>query len=175
VTASDSSGKSDHDCSCQPAPRTFTVEEANELLRVLRPILSRVVQAAGELADRRERLKKLIADHACCSRPRRDPYLEELLSARALLEEEWSELTKEVISLREKFGVIPRSVTLGIIDFPASRAGQLVYLCWHLDEPAVMFWHPADAGFRGRIPIKNPAEFSVHTTARPLAVLQSRS
>ncbi len=31
--------------------------------------------------------------------------------------------------------------------------GRLVYLCWKLGEPEVLYWHELDAGFAGRQPL----------------------
>lgn len=41
----------------------------------------------------------------------------------------------------------------GLVDFPSMIDGEEVYLCWKSDEPAVLFYHPVNAGFAGRKPI----------------------
>jgi hypothetical protein len=41
----------------------------------------------------------------------------------------------------------------GLVDFPALWDGRLVYLCWKLGEPEVLYWHEIDAGFAGRQPL----------------------
>ena len=46
-----------------------------------------------------------------------------------------------------------RDVERGLIDFPAIRDGQEIYLCWLLDEDEIGFWHEPDAGFAGRQPL----------------------
>lgn len=38
----------------------------------------------------------------------------------------------------------------GMVDFRTEREGRVVYLCWLMDEPRVMYWHELDAGYRGR-------------------------
>lgn len=53
----------------------------------------------------------------------------------------------------EAVGVILRDVERGLIDFPAIRDGEEVYLCWLLDESEVAFWHEPGAGFAGRRPL----------------------
>ena len=45
-------------------------------------------------------------------------------------------------------GIVVRDVDRGLIDFPAIRDGEEVYLCWELGENAVSWWHELDAGFR---------------------------
>jgi hypothetical protein len=49
--------------------------------------------------------------------------------------------------------VVLRDVDRGLIDFPALRDGEEIYLCWLLDEEEIRFWHEPDAGFAGRRPL----------------------
>ncbi|NQT12475.1 MAG: DUF2203 family protein, partial [Planctomycetes bacterium] len=44
----------------------------------------------------------------------------------------------------------PRSVTQGLVDFPALVDGQPAYLCWRLGEPEVGYWHRRDVSFHRR-------------------------
>ena len=49
--------------------------------------------------------------------------------------------------------IVVRDVVRGLVDFPALRDGQEVYLCWLVDEPEIEHWHELDGGFAGRRPI----------------------
>lgn len=49
--------------------------------------------------------------------------------------------------------IVVRDPGQGLVDFPAIRDGQEVYLCWLLDEDDVGFWHEPSAGFAGRQPL----------------------
>jgi hypothetical protein len=49
--------------------------------------------------------------------------------------------------------VVLRDVDRGLIDFPAMRDGEEVYLCWLVDETSIGFWHEPEAGFAGRRPL----------------------
>ena len=49
--------------------------------------------------------------------------------------------------------VVVRDVERGLVDFPALRDGEEVYLCWLVDEDEIGFWHAPDAGFAGRRPL----------------------
>jgi Uncharacterized conserved protein (DUF2203) len=49
--------------------------------------------------------------------------------------------------------IVVRDVVRGLVDFPAVRDGQEVYLCWLVDEPDIEHWHELDAGFAGRRPL----------------------
>lgn len=53
----------------------------------------------------------------------------------------------------ESWGVVVRDVASGIVDIPAIRNGEPVYLCWRLGEKRIMYWHPLDSGLAGRKPI----------------------
>jgi hypothetical protein len=46
--------------------------------------------------------------------------------------------------------IVLRDLDRGLIDFPALRDGEEVYLCWIDGEPAIEFWHELDAGYAGR-------------------------
>jgi hypothetical protein len=46
--------------------------------------------------------------------------------------------------------IVVRDVIRGLVDFPAVRDGEEVYLCWLVDEPEIEHWHELDAGFGGR-------------------------
>ncbi len=49
--------------------------------------------------------------------------------------------------------IVLRDVDRGLIDFPALRDGEEIYLCWLLDEDEIRFWHDPEAGFAGRQPL----------------------
>jgi hypothetical protein len=49
--------------------------------------------------------------------------------------------------------IVLRDLDRGLIDFPAVRDGDEVYLCWVDGEPEIGFWHGLDAGFAGREPL----------------------
>jgi hypothetical protein len=62
------------------------------------------------------------------------------------------ELSRAVGEL-EAVEVMVRDVERGLVDFPAIRDGEEVYLCWLLDEAEIGFWHYPEAGFAGRQPL----------------------
>jgi hypothetical protein len=54
----------------------------------------------------------------------------------------------------EAVDIVLRDVERGLIDFPAVRDGQEVYLCWLMDEEeSIGFWHDTGGGFGGRQPL----------------------
>jgi hypothetical protein len=50
----------------------------------------------------------------------------------------------------DELGVELKDPRTGLVDFRSERDGQIVYLCWKLDEPSVGWWHTLDSGFAGR-------------------------
>lgn len=129
--------------------RVFTIQEANAALPLVRAIVADLVALAREVTERRQRLLALAPSQ---SRRSADPYQEERDLAEEELEGDARRLAEYVEELRQ-LGVETRSVTEGLVDFPAVLAGRDVWLCWKLGEPEVAFWHEADAGFWGRQPL----------------------
>jgi hypothetical protein len=119
----------------------FTVDEANALLPALRELLHRLQEAHGRLADRDllQRLRSAAAGNGGG------------VAARQVMAtgDEFGRTTAEI----ERLGVVVRDPASGLVDFPAERDGEPVYLCWRTDEDAVGHWHDRDSGFMGRQPL----------------------
>ncbi len=134
--------------------RTFSVGEANAALPLVRAIVSDLVALAREVVERRQRLREL-------SRPTAgdpdDPYQQELTQIEEDLRQDSQRVQEYVEELRQ-LGVEPKSVTEGLVDFPAVIKGRRVFLCWQLGEPEVGYWHELEAGFRGRRPLAEREE-----------------
>ena len=60
---------------------------------------------------------------------------------------------QELIDQLSSFGCELKDPSIGLIDFLSMRNGREVYLCWHLGEEHINFWHYPDAGFAGRQPL----------------------
>lgn len=148
---SSQSAKAEHrsDHSPTAGKRVFTIQEANASLPLVRSIVADVVGLAREVTERRQRLLALTSPGR---RRSADPYQEELDLAAEELERDSARLAEYLEELRQ-LGIEARSVTEGLVDFPAVFAGREVWLCWKLGEPEVAFWHEADAGFWGRRPL----------------------
>jgi hypothetical protein len=64
-----------------------------------------------------------------------------------------TELSRAMSEL-EALDVVVRDIEQGLVDFPAVRDGEEIYLCWLLDlEPEIGFWHRLDGGFAARQPL----------------------
>jgi hypothetical protein len=126
--------------------RLFTVEEANAMLPLVRAIVGDLSRLSKDVVERRERL-----GHLAANRDARvsDAYSEEVAEIEAELERDAQQLYTYVEELRQ-LGVEPKNGPEGLVDFPAMMDDRVVYLCWRLGEPEVLFWHDVDAGFAGR-------------------------
>ena len=67
-----------------------------------------------------------------------------------------SAITKfyEAVEILESTGVVVKSIDQGLLDFPAKRFDEEVWLCWKYGETEIKFWHEKDSGFMGRKPIE---------------------
>ncbi len=128
----------------------FTIQEANASLPLVRAIVKDLMELAREVVQRRDRLSSLPTRSACGPN---DPYREELLQIAEELDKDSRRLREYVEELLE-LGVKPRSITQGLVDFPAILEGRPVYLCWKLGEPEVLHWYDRDASFGDRRRLK---------------------
>ena len=53
----------------------------------------------------------------------------------------------------ESTGVVLKGLDDGLLDFPAKRFDEEIWLCWKEGETEIKFWHEKDTGFIGRKPI----------------------
>ncbi|HUP02290.1 MAG TPA: DUF2203 domain-containing protein [Gemmatimonadota bacterium] len=109
--------------------RIFELDEAERMLPLVRSIVK------GMTDDHAERQAALEQGH------RREA---EALTER--LVEAAGELTELGVELK---GLDP-----GLVDFPALKDGEIVYLCWRYGEDRIAFWHPLETGFAGRRPVE---------------------
>ena len=125
-------------------PQFFTLSEANEALKIIRPLMDDV-QAIRQ---------KILA-----SQPEAWPAIEKsagnggnkALSAMVQDFERLDALIHQIMDI----GVQIKDINSGLLDFSAMRNGREVYLCWKYGEGDVAFWHEVEAGFAGRQPIES--------------------
>jgi hypothetical protein len=123
--------------------KLFTVEEANAMLPVLRPLLENVLEIIRRLKSKSEvviRNEKLDPDAPnLMDRLREDADIARLLHRVKLRVDEI-----------HGYGCICKGVEQGLVDFPCMLGPEVVFLCWQLGEPAVNHWHRIEDGFAGR-------------------------
>jgi hypothetical protein len=121
--------------------RHYTLEEANATLE-------RVVELLEGLRSARERLGDREAREA----------LSESAPANGggepgrTVSEGFLALRDALTELRER-EIVLRDLDRGLVDFPAMRDGDEVYLCWQEGEEEIGYWHEPEAGFEGRQPL----------------------
>ena len=69
-------------------------------------------------------------------------------------------LTDEIERIHALGGEV-KDLELGLVDFPGTRNGEDILLCWKLGEKTVGYWHAVDGGFATRRPI------DAHVTSVP--------
>lgn len=57
---------------------------------------------------------------------------------------------RRLLATFEEAGIVVRDIDRGLIDFPAFRDDEEVYLCWEIGEDAVEHWHDLESGYGGR-------------------------
>jgi hypothetical protein len=129
--------------------RLFTPEEANAALAYVRPLVEQLVERRATLLVAQARLAELLATVAGNGGGLDPAAARELVGAVQAAERELGDVVAELTGA----GVIVRDPDSGLIDFPAEREGEPVFLCWQLGEDAVGWWHGLEEGFAGRKPL----------------------
>ena len=127
-------------------PTTYTVEQANRALPLVRRIVDDIVAQYRRWQDRVRELESLNAARTAADDVPR----------AAELESEIQSLAAEIEGFRRELrdlGLEVKDYERGLVDFPGVVDGREVFLCWRIGEPAVQFWHDKDAGYAGRRPI----------------------
>lgn len=126
-----------------PYSRLFTVQEANELLPRLRPLVEQILENvrrlkhASETVIRREGLDPEAAD--LMDHLRKDDEIVRLVTQ-----------VKDWVDEINGFGCQCKGVEQGLIDFPCQFGNEVVFLCWQVGEVQVDHWHRIEDGFAGR-------------------------
>jgi hypothetical protein len=129
--------------------RTFTPEEANEALSELRPVAERMVGHRRALTEAQRRQAELVATIAGNGG---DLGPSDLQEAAAAIQQA-SDAIAECLQRLDEAGVQVKSLEQGLLDFPAERDGDAIFLCWQVGEERVAFWHGVGEGFAGRKPL----------------------
>jgi len=131
--------------------KSFTVDEANKTLPLVRRIVS---DAVRDYWRWQEKVREFEA--VALSRTINQPNEE-----ADRLEREAQELAREidgyVVEVRQ-LGVEMKGLGTGLIDFPGEIEGRPVLLCWQLGEESVQYWHDEESGFAGRQPLPSYQE-----------------
>jgi hypothetical protein len=126
--------------------RLFTHEEATAFLPMLRPRLQHLAAMKRRLDGVRQEFNALRQQASANGHAKRAQELEKELHTLV------HNLNTEIAAI-QALGVEVKDLSIGLVDFPSEREGRVVYLCWRMDEPAIIAWHELDGGYLGREPL----------------------
>jgi hypothetical protein len=126
--------------------QTFTVEQANKTLPLVRRIVQDIVETH---AVWRAKVHEFEVATAQSRADRPSSRAEELQRDAQRLAREIQGFVDEVRELGVEF----KGFDMGLVDFPSEMDGRTVFLCWKLGEESLMYWHEVDGGFSGRQPL----------------------
>jgi hypothetical protein len=132
-------------------PRLFTIDEANALLAVLRPLIANVLDSVEHLRGKSEtviRSEGLAPDHPeFMDRLQKDREVAQLVHQ-----------IKAAVEEIQSYGCMCKGIEQGLVDFPCLWGGEIVFLCWQYGENDIAFWHRIEDGFAGRRPLLDPED-----------------
>jgi hypothetical protein len=134
----------------EPAPRLFTLKEAESTRRELEPFLVEAMESRKKLATLDEHLTA-VAARIMMMGGVLVPY--EKLSVMRAEHRQLAESLKYTLSRILETGCLIKDLEVGLLDFPSLLNNEEVYLCWKLGEDRIRFYHRQDEGFAGRKPL----------------------
>jgi len=133
-------------------PKLFTVDEANRVLPLVRPIVADLLAVHAEWRLAVEQFELAIATDP--GAPVLDEPVEPENALAARLQAEALALRiHELMTELAALGCTFKGFEGGLVDFLSLRDDRPVYLCWKHGESEVSHWHDIDGGFGGRHPI----------------------
>ena len=126
----------------------FTREEAEALLPAISVVLRKIQESRKAILQTQEELDALRLQAAGNGHHlhERMMKLQRELSLHA-------QVLRKLADELDSFGCELKDPDLGLIDFLSLRDGREIYLCWHLGEERINFWHYLHTGFAGRQPL----------------------
>jgi hypothetical protein len=122
-------------------PRYFTFEQANAMVRMIRPMMAEILRLRQAILDRQPEVWPVVEKAAGNGGSR-----EASLAAREF--QRLDSLVREI----QATGAVIKDINHGLVDFPALKEEREVYLCWKYGEEEIRFWHEIDTGFASRQP-----------------------
>jgi hypothetical protein len=139
--------------------RLITIEEANQMLPLLRQIVNDIVTNWEMIIHKRtalEALEKGLDENGNPLEPREREVQAQILKQELnYLIDRINNYIREI----EDLGCFVEEFKRGIINFPSLFNGRKVFLCWKPDESTVCHWHELDESFNDRSRILNEREF----------------
>jgi len=121
----------------------FSVSDANEILPLVIKKFNYAKKAKAEVMKMEQQLTSEITSTTS---------LEEYTINKRKLNSSITKFYQSIEDL-ENTGVSLKGLDEGLLDFPAKRFDEEIWLCWKEGETEIKFWHEKDSGFMGRKPI----------------------
>lgn len=133
--------------------RVFSLDEAEETLEVIRPILEEAQQQAVSVRECDAQLRDMLQIHG--EKKVHDPDSDVYREFRNWAQKRKGHLLilQEAVETVHGHGVEVKDPETGLVDFYSEIGEDVVYLCWKLDEERIRYWHTLEGGFAGRQPI----------------------
>ena len=120
----------------------FSVNDANEILPLVIKKFNYAKKAKAEVMKMEQQLTSEITPTTS---------LEEYTINKRKLNSSITKFYQSIEDL-ENTGVSLKGLDEGLLDFPAKRFDEEIWLCWKEGETEIKFWHEKDTGFMGRKP-----------------------
>jgi hypothetical protein len=125
-------------------PRYFTLYEANQALKIIRPLMDEV---------------QTIRQKIMANQPEAWPAIEKSAGnggnrALSKMVQDFEKFDALIHRIQDT-GAQIKNINLGLLDFSAMKDEHEVYLCWQYGEGDVAFWHEIEDGFAGRQSIES--------------------
>jgi len=121
----------------------FSVNDANEILPLVIKKFNYAKKAKAEVMKMEQQLTSEMTPTIS---------LEEYTINKRKLNSSITKFYQSIEDL-ENTGVSLKGLDEGLLDFPAKRFDEEIWLCWKEGETEIKFWHEKDSGFMGRKPI----------------------
>ncbi len=123
--------------------RYYRLDEANERLAELRPMLEKLRDDRNAVAELQQKIRDVRSNNGSADHAAEIGRIEDEM--RKIVGE-----MKDAVDQVDEWGVALRDIGTGLIDFPALANGRPIWLCWRLGEGDIGWWHEADSGFDSR-------------------------
>jgi hypothetical protein len=132
------------------AQKTFTLQEAQVLLPVLRSLLQQAIDGKKTIDEIDEEFEELSHRIFLAG-----GLLVEIgkVALRRAERDKTVQRIKDILGEIDATGVQVKDLDMGLLDFPCAVNGRTILLCWKMGEERITHWHGTDEGYANRKPI----------------------
>ena len=130
--------------------RTFTLQEAQGLLRILESLLRTAIDGKKIIEEVDAEMQE-VAHRVFLNGGTLLNIIH--LARRKAQREKAIQRAKDAVAEIHATGVQVKDLDIGLLDFPCIVDRETVLLCWKLGEKKITHWHGTTEGFAGRKPI----------------------